>query len=139
MTKLERYGPLAGRLLIALPFLDFGIYKLTNWTMMVGWLEMNGLPLPALLLGAAIVLELVGGTLLIAGARTRWVAVALALYLVPVTFLLHDFWTFEGIVRQGQRESFGKGLMIIGGLIFVALQGAGAVSLDERRERPAAP
>ena len=135
MDALKTFSPLVGRILIALPLLDFGIYKLTNWEMMQGWLQYKGFPAAALFLGAAIAFELVGGALLIVGFQARWAALALALYLVPVTFVIHNFWVLEGAERQSGSESFGKGLMIIGGLLFVFVNGAGAFSVDNKLKR----
>ena len=132
MRSVRKYGPLVGRVLIATPFLYFGAYKLSNWEMMTGWLQFKGLPAQCLLLGAATLIEIVGGLLLLTGFKTRWVAVTLLLYLLPVHFFMHMFWVLEGIERQAQFESFLKGLMIIGGLVFVFTHGPGAVAIDNR-------
>ena len=132
MNSLQRYSPLAGRILIALPFVYFGVLKLLNWEMMVGWMASMGWPVPWFWNGAAVVLEIVGGLLLVAGFQARWAALALALYLVSVTFVIHDFWAFEGVERSAEIENFGKGLMIIGGLLFIFAFGSGSVSIDTR-------
>ncbi|MEN8145559.1 MAG: DoxX family protein [Gemmatimonadota bacterium] len=135
---LEKHGPLVGRILIAVPLLSFGWYKTQNFEMMSGWMRFLELPAPSLLLGAAIAFELVGGLLLIAGYKTRWAALALILYIIPVTFVIHSFWSVEDLVqRQAALESFSKGIIIIGGLLFVATFGAGPVSVDGRAARKA--
>ena len=140
MNRLQQHGPLAGRILMAFAFLSFASYKLGNWEMMLGWLQFKSLPIPAFLLGAAILTEFVGGLLLIAGFKARWVAVVLILYLIPVHLTLHNYWSLEvGSERQGQREQFEKGLMIIGGLLFVASFGPGPISIDHRLRGRGAP
>ena len=75
-----RYLPLAGRLLIGLPFAMSGLSKLGAYgptTQMIGAV---GLPFPALAFAVTVAVELGGGLLLIAGLRTRLVAVVLALF-----------------------------------------------------------
>lgn len=134
MNSLQKYSPLVGRILIALPFLHFGTLKLLKWGMLTGWMASMGWPVPWFWNGAAMLLEIVGGLLLIAGFQARWTALALALYLASVTFLLHDFWAFEGVERAAESEHFGKGLMIIGGLLFIYAFGPGAGSIDNRSE-----
>jgi uncharacterized membrane protein YphA (DoxX/SURF4 family) len=42
--------------------------------------------------------------------------------LVPITVLMHDFWTMEGQDRQNERIHFLKNVGLIGGaLVFLAL------------------
>ena len=132
MKSLQKYSPLAGRILIALPFLYFGVKKLLKWGMMTGWMASMGWPVPWFWNGAAMLLEIVGGLLLVAGFQTRWTALALTLYLVSVNFVIHNFWAFEGVERAAEIENFGKNIMIIGGLLFIYAFGPGAVSLDNR-------
>ncbi|MFQ5510675.1 MAG: DoxX family protein [Candidatus Krumholzibacteriia bacterium] len=135
MDAFRKYSPLAGRILIALPLINFGIYKLSNWNMMQQWFQFKGLPAPEFLLGAAILVEIIGGLLLIAGFKVRWTVVALVGYLVIVHFTMHNFWAVEGAERQPELENFLKGLMIIGGLLIVFANGPGAVSLDNRARK----
>jgi uncharacterized membrane protein YphA (DoxX/SURF4 family) len=59
---------------MALPLWSSASYELGNWEMMLGWLQFKGLPIPAFLLGAAILTEFVGGLLLIVGFRVRYSA-----------------------------------------------------------------
>jgi len=141
MNRQQQYAQLVGRVLMALPLWSFASYKVGNWEMMLGWLQFKSLPIPSFLLGASIVIEFVGGLLLIAGFRVRWTAVVLIFYLIPVHLTLHNYWTLEiGAERQGQVEQFGKGLMIMGGLLFVSTFGPGPLSLDHwlRRRRVSA-
>ena len=132
MSKVEKYFPLVGRVLIAVPFIKFATDKIRNWDMVFEWMQYIDVPAPALALGLANAIELIGGILLIVGFRTRWVALIMALYLIPVHFIVHNFWAAEAAERASQIENFGKGMIIIGGLLFVCLHGAGAYSLDAR-------
>ena len=132
MGRMRDLIPLAGRILIALPFIKFGTDKIRNWDMVVPWMQSMGLPAPALLLGLATGIEVIGAICLILGFWTRWVALTMALYLIPVHLLIHNFWAVAAAQRSSEIESFGKGMMIIGGLLFVMLFGAGRISVDAR-------
>ena len=52
----------------------------------------------------------------------------IALYLIPVHLAIHNFWSPD--VDAGEVDQFGKGMMIIGGLLFVTIFGAGVISVD---------
>jgi putative oxidoreductase len=122
-----RYLPFTGRLLIGLPFAMSGLSKLGAYgptTQMIGAV---GLPLPALAVAVAVAVELGGGLLLIAGWRTRAVAVALALFALVTAVSFHS-----NFADQNQMFHFLKNVMIAGGLLQIAAFGAGAFSLDAR-------
>ena len=75
-----RYLPFVGRLLIGLPFAMSGFSKLAAYGPAVAKISAVGLPVPPLAFAVAVVVELGGGLLLIAGYRARLIAVALALF-----------------------------------------------------------
>ena len=74
--------------------------------------------------------------------KARLGALALALHLIPVTFVFHNFWAYQGEAMQNPMQHFLKNVTIIGGLLTVVAVGAGRCSIDacgcdhaERRER----
>jgi putative oxidoreductase len=122
-----RYLPFAGRLLIGLPFAMSGLGKLAAYgptTQMIGAV---GLPFPVLAFAVAVAVELGGGLLLIAGWRTRPIALALALFCVATAVSFHS-----NFADQNQMIHFLKNIMIAGGLLQIAAFGAGAFSIDGR-------
>jgi putative oxidoreductase len=84
-------------------------------------------------LGIALVIELVGGLAILLGLYTRFTAWILFLYLIPTTFLFHNFWAFQGMDRIDPMIHFEKNLAIMGGLLILAAFGPGAYSLDSAR------
>ena len=131
MQGVQGFVLLVARLFIGIPFITFGIYKLSNFEMLSGWMAFKNLPVPEVLLFIAIAFEIIGGLMLITGLKLRLVAVLLILYLIPVHFAMHDYWAVEDpLEKQSQIESFSKGFMIMGGLLFMALTGAGSTSVD---------
>lgn len=75
-------------------------------------------------------MEVLGGLLLIAGYRTRLVALALAGFAVATALTFHT-----ALADPNQMFHFLKNLAVAGGLLQVAAFGAGPFSLDARRGR----
>jgi len=69
MNTLNEFGPLLGRVLIALIYLISGFQKITGFEGTVGYIASKGLPLPQIAAIGAIIVELGGGTMLAAPHR----------------------------------------------------------------------
>jgi putative oxidoreductase len=130
-----RYLPFAGRLLIGLPFAMGGLSKLAAYGPTTATIAAAGLPVPPLAFAVAVLVELGGGLLLIAGYQARLVATALALFCFVTAISFHS-----NFADQNQMIHFLKNVMMAGGLLEIVAFGAGALSLDSRfsRERAAA-
>lgn len=125
---LEQFGPLAGRLLLALIFILSGYGKLTGWEGTLGFMASKGIPLTSIALGIAILIELGGGLLIALGVYARWAAFIIFLFLIPVTLTFHPFWA-----DPGQYNSFMKNLAIMGGMLYVMTYGSGPYSLSREK------
>ena len=82
-----------------------------------------------LLLSGAIMLLLLGGTLLLLGYRSSFGAVLLLVYWIPVTFIAHSFWNAPNEIYREESMQFMKNLAIIGGLLIVLVNGSGRYSM----------
>jgi putative oxidoreductase len=129
---VKTYGPLAGRILLALLFVVSGFGKLTEFGGTVGYIASKGMPLPQLAAAGAIAVELIGGCLLVVGWQTRWAATAIFLFLIPTTLIFHPFWAVMA-GKQMETIQFMKNLCIMGGMLYVMAFGAGPLSLDNRK------
>ena len=129
-TSADSYPTLAliGRILVAAVFLISGLGKLASPDATIGYIASVGLPAPTLGYVVAMVLELVGGVLMIAGYQTRLIAALLAAYSIITALIFH-----HAFGDQNQMFHFLKNLAMAGGLIQVVVFGAGAYSLDSRR------
>ena len=133
MSVVDKFGPLIGRILIALLFVPAGIGKIAGFSGTVGYIASKGLPLPPVAAVGAIIVEVGVGLALLAGFKTRYVALILALFTLATALIFHDFWTVQDAMqRMDQNIHFMKNLAIIGGLLFVAAHGGGAFSIDNR-------
>ncbi|MFW5738745.1 MAG: DoxX family protein [Myxococcota bacterium] len=132
-----------GRVLLSVIFVVSGFNKILQFSSMTEVIAGQGLPVPGLFLTVAMVLEIVGGLSLLTGTFARFGAVLPLVFLIPVTFIMHDFWTFEGAARQTQMANFLKNIALMGAMFMVVGAGAGAASVDrrvqERISRPPPP
>jgi putative oxidoreductase len=121
-------APLAARVLLAAIFLVSAFGKLAAPGPTQGYIASVGLPLPMLSYALAILVELGGGLLLLVGYRTRAAAIVLALFSLVSAFVFH-----HAFGDQNQLFHFLKNLAIAGGLLQVAVYGAGNISIDNRQ------
>ncbi len=114
---MESIGLGLGRLLLSVIFILSGVQKLMHFSQVASMMAGKGIPLASVALALSITIEIGGGLLLIIGYKVRYVAIVLALFLVPVTLSFHNFWAFQGDVREMQMVNFLKNLAITGGLL----------------------
>jgi putative oxidoreductase len=122
---------LVGRILFSLIFLAAvpGHFKSET----VAYAAASGVPLASLAVPASGVLALLGALSIAFGYKARWGAIALVAFLVPVTVMMHNFWSVtDPMTRQMQMVMFMKNIGLIGGALMFAVNGAGALSLDAR-------
>jgi putative oxidoreductase len=131
MHVLNRYGPLTGRILIALIFVLSGFGKVTGFEGTVGYIAGKGLPLPQLFAIGAIIIELGGGLMLVFGWRARWAAAALLVFTAFAALIFHNFWAVPPDQAQNQMIHFMKNISMMGGLLYVLVHGSGPLSLSK--------
>jgi putative oxidoreductase len=124
---------LIGRILISVMFLWSGIAKVAAFSMMTGYAQAKGLPLPAAGIATAAAIEILCGLAVLTGFQTKLASWALFVYLIPVTLLFHNFWAVQGADRMDAQVHFLKNVAIMGGLLILAASGAGGYSFDAAR------
>jgi putative oxidoreductase len=132
MDVISKWAQVVGRVALAAIFLVSGFGKLAAWGGTVAYSSSKGVP--EILLAIATALELLGAVSVIVGFRARWGALALLIFLVPVTLVFHNFWAVPAAQQQMEMANFLKNLAIAGGLLIVFGRGAGAFSIDNSRE-----
>ncbi len=133
---LQQFAPLVGRTLLALIFIFAGFHKITGFEGTAGYMASHGLPMPQVLLVATIVIELIGGLMLLIGWQAKLAAAAIFLFLIPATVLFHAFWTVnpaDAMLLQNQMNHFMKNLAIMGGMLYIVAYGSGPFSLQKPR------
>jgi putative oxidoreductase len=91
-------------------------------------------PMAKLLVPASGSLALVGGLSILLGYKAKIGAWLLVLFLVPVTLLMHNFWTVKDpMMAQMQMAMFLKNVTMLGGALLISQFGAGRLSVDAKR------
>lgn len=123
---MKPFSELLARIFLGQIFLLAGYGKIGGYEHTQGY--MNAMGVPGELLPLVILLELAGGLAVIVGWQTRWMSIALALFTILAAVIFHrDF------ADQMQLIQFQKNLAIAGGLMLLAIYGAGSYSLDQHR------
>ena len=135
---LARYGTLIARLLFAPLLLGYAVMKVRALMGSVQADALQSFPVAQVALYLTILVEFAGGMMLVLGYRTRLAAAALIVLFIGVTGLMLPMIGAPGGMGMAYVDQIVKNLAFIGGLVMLAVHGAGPVSLDARRERRAA-
>lgn len=135
LTPAQNAFALLGRVLIALLFIPSGWGKIAGFSGLVGYIASKGVPLPEVCAAIAIAVELGLGILLLVGFKTRWVGLLMAIFVIVITPIFHNYWGVDAAQVMAQKQSFFKNMAIAGGLLAFAAFGAGAFSVDGSRRR----
>ena len=123
---------LVARVFLSVIFISSGINKIFGWEGTAQFMAAKGMFAVPFFLFMTIVIEVGGGLSVLLGFKAKWGALALALFLVPVTLVFHGFWSFEGMEQKMQMGNFMKNFALIGGLLYVHAFGAGSISCDAK-------
>lgn len=93
----------------------------------------QGVPMANILVPLSGVMAIIGGLSIILGYKARYGAALIILFLLPVTIMMHNFWspTDPNQVAM-QMAHFMKNVSMIGGAMMIAYFGSGSFSLDRR-------
>ncbi len=132
-SKVSQIAVPIGRFLFSLIFVISGINHFTSGS--VAYAAAAGVPFADVLVPISGVLALVGGASVMLGIHARMGALLLLLFLIPVTVMMHPFWTVSDPGEaQVQLVNFLKNLSLIGGALFVTFYGAGPFSWDHHTQ-----
>ena len=121
-----------GRFLFALIFLMAGANHFNKQT--IGYAASHGVPLAAIAVPLSGVLAIAGGLSILLGYRAKLGAWLIVLFLVPVSLMMHKFWTVtDPMMAQIQMILFMKNVSMLGGAVLISHFGAGPFSLNARR------
>ena len=130
----QRAVVLLGRLLFVLIFLMAAPNHFSKQT--IAFAASQGVPFASVAVPFSGVLALAGGLSILLGYRAKIGAWLIALFLIPVTLMMHRFWTVhDPMMAQIQMVMFMKNMAILGGALLISQFGAGPLSLDARRSR----
>lgn len=121
--------PLVGRILFAAIFIVAGFGHFSRTT--IDYAAVMGVPAAGFLVPFAGLLAVVGGFMVLLGYRGKVGAWMLAVFLLPVTFMMHQFWAVsDPLASLTQQIMFMKNLAMLGGALMIAYFGTGPYSID---------
>ncbi len=135
LNNLQSPLALIGRVMLALIFITSGASKIGGFDGAVGYIASKGLPLASVVAALTILVELGGGLAVAVGFMTRWAALALAVFSVLAACIFHTYWAVPADQVMVQQINFWKNISIAGGFLVLAAFGAGAISIDAKRNR----
>ena len=130
MTATKDLAALVGRILLAIVFIPAGLSKIGGFAGTAGYIASKGLPLPEVGAAIAVAVEIVAGIALLLGWKTRWAALALAVFTLVATIFFHAFWAVPPEQHMTQYLMFMKNIGIVGGLLAIYAFGPGRLSVD---------
>lgn len=124
-----KYAIITGRILFSFIFLvsAFGHFKAES----IAFAAFKGVHFASVLVPLSGIIELAGGLSILIGYHARIGAWLLLIFLIPVTFTFHQFWTIQDeLARQMDMAAFFKNISMLGGALIIAYFGSGEFSLD---------
>ncbi|MEO8637494.1 MAG: DoxX family protein [Candidatus Taylorbacteria bacterium] len=106
---------LIGRILFGGFFLKMGISHFKNRTAMAGYSASKGVPSPMLAVVGSGALIFLGGLGVILGVYVRLSLIFIILFLIPVTFTMHRYWSVADPDRKMiEAINFNKNIALLG-------------------------
>ena len=113
-----------GRFFFALIFLMAGANHFSRQT--IGYAASQAVPLAAIAVPLSGVVAIAGGLSILLGYRAKLGAWLIVLFLVPVSLMMHKFWTItDPMMAQIQMILFMKNVSMLGGALLISQFGAG--------------
>jgi putative oxidoreductase len=124
------YLILLGRLCYSAIFIMAGPAHFTKADLAYG--VSQGVPLASVAVPLSGVIALLGGLSILAGYKARYGAWLLVLFLVPVTVIMHNFWSIsDPVAKSMQQIMFMKNLSMLGAALLIVYFGSGPLSVDK--------
>jgi uncharacterized membrane protein YphA (DoxX/SURF4 family) len=129
---------LVGRVLVGIYWLYNAFKHFTNIGPLARAAGAHGVPAPELFVVFGGVLLLVGGLSLLLGLFPRIGVLAIVLFLLPVTLIMHAFWADHDAARRSMNViQFGKNFALLGStLMFAAIPRPWPYSIERRLRLP---
>ncbi len=113
---------LVGRILYGGFFLLSGIDHFRKTDMMAPYAASKHVPSPKLAILGSGTLIVLGGLSMILGYKPEWGVVAISLFLIPVSFSMHNFWAdTDPQMRQNNLTNFKKNIALLGAAWMILL------------------
>lgn len=122
---------LVGRIILGIYYLFNAYNHFKNAGMLSGYAASKGVPSPKLAVASTGLLLLLGGLSILLGYQPYIGAILIVVFLVPVAFKMHNFWTVsDPQMKMGEMVNFLKDIALAASaLMFLAIPTPWAFSL----------
>src|ERR1051326_4646789 len=123
-----KYLVLLGRILYSSIFVMSAFGHFSSQT--IGYAASVGVPFASIAVPLSGVMAILGGLSVAFGFKAKYGAVVLALFLIPVTFMMHNFWAVpDPMMGRMQQAMFFNDLGMLGSVYLISYFGSGPLSL----------
>jgi putative oxidoreductase len=130
-----KYIVLLGRMCFSFIFLSSAVGHFSEQS--IAYAQSHGLPFASILVPFSGIIAFAGALSIISGYHAKWGALLIIIFLVPVTFIMHNFWAIsDPMMRQMQIAMFMKNISMLGGALLITYFGSGPLSLDNKTAPP---
>jgi uncharacterized membrane protein YphA (DoxX/SURF4 family) len=106
---------LIGRIIVGRYYLSSGIRHFTHLDMMAGYAGSKGVPMAKLGVAASGALLVIGALSILSGFQPLIGVIAIILFLLPTTFMMHNFWSVsDPMQKMSEMVNFTKNVALIG-------------------------
>jgi putative oxidoreductase len=120
---------LAGRMLFSVLFIFSALGHFKQGT--IAYATAKGVPFASFMVPLSGVMELAGGIMILIGYEARIGAWLIVLFMIPVTFVFHQFWKIKDpMQKQMEMAAFLKNISILGGALILTYFGSGQLSVQ---------
>lgn len=114
---------LIGRIILGVYYLFNASNHFMQLEMMSGYAGSKGVPVPKLAVIVSGLLLVVGGLSILLGFQPLIGVIALVIFFLPVTFMMHNFWAVEEEqMKTAETVNFTKNLALMGSaLMFLVI------------------
>ncbi len=125
-----KYVPLVGRILFSMIFL---IQSLEHFSPnLISQASEMGVPMASLLVPFSGILAFLGGLSILLGYRAKIGAWILVLFLLPISFSMHQFWQErDPFAAMMHHYCFWKNISMLGAALMITYFGSGPCSLKK--------
>ena len=126
-----KYIVLLGRILYSAIFIAASLGHFSQST--IAMASDVGVPMAGIFVPLWGIIGFLGGLSILIGFKARYGAWLLVIFLVPVTFMLHQFWNMDDVMDNGiQKAMFLKNISMLGAALLLTYFGSGPMSVDKR-------
>ena len=109
-----------GRILLGGYFIMSGVNHFKHLWMLTGYEQSKGVPRPREAVLLTGLMLLLGGLGILLGIYIELSVLLLSVFLVVVTFQMHQFWKItDGMARMGEEVNFKKNMALLGAVLLL--------------------